>query len=69
MFKQFLFLSYFKKIEESKNEENKEVELVQRCGVKSKKKPVSNKSSREAAFSLMIELLKKSDVSFEGFLR
>lgn len=29
---------------------------------------ISKKNSREAAFSLLIELLKKSEVSFEGFL-
>jgi ubiquitin C-terminal hydrolase len=32
------------------------------------KQEQSNKSSREAAFSLLIELVKKSEVSFESFL-
>ena len=68
MFKSFLFSSYFQQLEEEKSEEKKEVELIQRCGKNEPKNVQSNKRSREAAFSLLIELLRKSEVSFVSFL-
>lgn len=66
-FKQFLFVSYFRAREEKLSKVKKEIALEQRSGVK-KKQVQSNKQSREAAFALLIELLKKSEVSFASFL-
>ena len=70
LFKQFLFNSYYKAQEEEKESAIAEVELVQRLGPNSKgsKKVASNNKSREAAFFLLIELVKKSGVTMEDFL-
>lgn len=37
MFKEFLFMSYYKKLEETKSEEKEEFELIQRCSKKKSK--------------------------------
>ena len=72
IFKEFLFASYFKAQEDKKNGVKKEVKLVMRVGSnknQSTRKTVSNHKSREAAFSLLIELVRKSGLLLENFLQ
>lgn len=71
IFKKFLFVSYFKAIEDKSGDQpKKEIELVQRQGSKTggAKSGVSNHRSREAAFCLLIELVKKSNSLMTNFL-
>lgn len=69
LFKQLLFRSYFQAQEEKKSGVVREVELVQRAGSKKgPKKVASNNRSREAAFSLLTELVKQSGQLMRDFL-
>lgn len=70
IFKEFLFSSYFKAQEEkAAGVAKKEVQLVQRTDRGKKDgKGASMNRSREAAFSLLIELVKKSGVLMANFL-
>ena len=70
LFKDVLFASYFKAQEDKKSGVKQEVELVQRVGPRSKSssKASSGGKSRQAAFSLLIELVKKSGMVMQSFL-
>ena len=73
IFKKFLFASHFKAEEEKANGTKKEIQLVQRHGENKaggqSKGAAENTKSREAAFALLTELVKKSDKTMQNFLK
>lgn len=62
-------MSYFKAQEEKISGVKKDIELIQRKGSKTSSNGMTSANkSKEAAFGLLIELVKKSSTLMEGFL-